>query len=145
MDRSGIECLKSVVGIQRKIGAANGYPMFKGEEAGSLRKLSPESCAYLWFETWQQYFLSSLPLCEDWGQMVVYCMMIEDLQSIYCLWNSCDCTSIIQWFSHFDWATLTIFELESKVVQLHNEVSKETIEVEADPSDTPAATGVRRR
>ena len=141
VDWSGIECLKQVTGIYHRIGFANGQPMFKGEEMGSLSKLSPANCAYLWFSsTWQHYFLSSLPLCEDWDQMTVYCMVTSDLGAIYCPWDSYDCTSIVGWYSHFDWATLTIFELENKISSLQDDLAKETVTVEDEPEVGSTAT-----
>ena len=142
VDWTGIEILQQVTGIYHRIGYANGMPMFKGEEVGSLSKLSPENCAYLWFSsTWQHFFLSSIPLCEDWDQMEVYCMVTEDLGQIYCPWNSYDCTTLVGWYSHFDWATLTIFELENKVTSLQDDLAKETVTVEEEPRVVSPATG----
>ena len=140
VDWSGIECLKEVIGIYHRIGFANGQPMFKGEEVGSLSKMSPTNCAYLWFSTtWQHFFLSSLPLCEDWDQMQVYCMVTIDLGEIYCPWDSYACTQIVGWYSHFDWSTLTIFELENKITSLQDDLAKETV-VEEEPEVVPIAT-----
>ena len=57
------------------------------------------------------------------------CMMTEDLQSIYCPWDSYRSLDDIQWSSYFDFATWVIFELEAQVKGLKDQASKEPVEV----------------
>ena len=83
--------LMAITGVFHLIGRANGKPIWKAEEQGTMNaRFSPKDVAYIWWcETFAHWFITSIPCEEDWDSnaQIVYAMCEPDFRKVYSPWN----------------------------------------------------------